>query len=208
MRKKSGEQLIFPIIAGAVSLLTILTNIQTGYISTYIVSFIGLAGLALFLLDKKYAAILFYIWIVAQMITYVSLDFVYLGNQSLPFSIGFSFNTSNATFSLNFVPLFYLIGYRVLKMYDLIGKKISIRPIKADSAVKNTDGEISEIVNRGKEGKWLKVDFYTPDSDDLQSVLVKIKGDERISQKKFSLAFVNHSDGEQKFMDWGKVKLN
>ena len=206
--KKSGEQLIFPIIVGAVSLLTILLNIQTGYISSFLVSFIGLAGLALFLLDKKYTTVLFYIWIVAQVVTYASADFVYYANQSLNISIGFSFNTSNAAFSVNFVPLFYLIGYRLLKMYDLIGKKMSIKPVKADSTVKNIDGEISEIVNRGKEGKWLKVDFYTDDSDDLQSVLVKIKEDERISRKKFSLAFVNHSGGEQKFMDWGKVKLN
>lgn len=207
MRKKSGAQLVFPIIVGAVSLLTILMNIQTGYISSFVVSFIGLAGLALFLLDKKQATILFYIWIVAQLVTYISADFVYYVNQSLNVSIGFTFNTSHATFSINFVPLFYFIGYRLLKVYDLIGKKIIIRPMKADSAVKSIDGEISEIVNRGKEGKWLKIDFYSDDKDDLQSVLVKIKGDERISRKKFSMAFVNHSHGEQKFIDWGKVKL-
>lgn len=207
MRKKSGAQLVFPIIVGAVSLLTILMNIQTGYISSFIVSFIGLAGLALFLLNKKQATILFYIWIVAQLVTYISADFIYSVNQSLNVSIGFSFNTSNATFAINFAPLFYFIGYRLLKMYDLIGKEIIIRPMKAESAIKNIDGEISEIVNRGKEGKWLKIDFYSDDKDDLQSVLVKIKGDERISRKKFSMAFVNHSRGEQKFIDWGKVKL-
>lgn len=205
--KKSNEQLVFPIIVGAISLGALIMNIQTGYITSYMVSLIGLAALALFLSGKKLATTLFYIWIVTQLLTVVTADFVYYTNQSFGISVGFTFESQGAKFSFNFIPFFYFIGYRIVQMYDLIGKKISIKPVKEDSRIGNMEGKISEIVNRGKQGKWMKVDFEVPDQAELQSVLVKVKEDERISNKKSVLAFINSFDGDQKFIDWGKVRL-
>jgi hypothetical protein len=75
-----------------------------------------------------------------------------------------------------------------------------------DSLLTNIEGEISEVINRGKEGKWLKVDFQD-NQQEIQSVLIKPKGEERFSKKKSILTFVNNYAGEQKFIDWGKARL-
>ncbi len=204
--KKSGSQLVFPIIVAAVSLYALLMNIQTGYIVSYLISGVGLTGSVLYLLSKKFATTLFYIWIVSQLLTIVTPGFIYYFYQPIDFLAGISFTSQGAKFTFNFLPLFYFIGYRILQMYDLIGKKISIKPFKADSLLTSIDGEISEIVNRGKNGRWLKVSFQN-EKQELQSVLIKPKGEERFSKRKSIMAFVNDAEGEQKFLDWGKVRL-
>ena len=206
MQKKSSEQLVFPIIVGALSLLSIAQNFQTFYWTSIVVSLIGLAGTALFLLNNKFANNLFYGWIVLQLVTYSTADFTYFTNQ-LPFlHLGFSIKGATSTFVLNFAPMFFFIGHQLLKMYDLIGKKVSIRPIKADSILEAIEGEITAVVNLGSDGKWLKVDYVEASSNEMQSIIIKPKGDERFSRKKSILAFVKVASSHQ-FIDWGKVKL-
>ncbi len=198
--------MVFPIIVGAFSLFKLVQNIQTPVISSILVSLLGLAGVALFFSGKKPAGSLFYIWIISQLVTYQTPSFIYFTDQVSLFHLGMTFQSPNSVFAINFVPLFFFIGYRILKMYDLIGKNVSIRPFKADSPLTPIEGEISAIINRGKEGRWLKVDFQN-DSQEPQSVLIKPKGDERFSKKKSILGFVNDFSGGQKFIDWGKVRL-
>ena len=206
MKTKSNEQIIFPMIVGAFSLYTLVQNIQHPIISSLLVSLLGLVGVALFFLNKKIASGLFYVWIISQLVTYQTAGFAYFTDQVPLFRLGITFQSPNSVFAINFVPLFFFIGYRILKMYDLIGKKVSIKPFKADSLLTSIEGEISAIVNRGKEGRWLKVDFQN-DRQESQSVLIKPKGDERFSKKKSILGFVNDFSGGQKFIDWGKVRL-
>lgn len=206
MKTKSNEQIIFPIIVGAFSLYTLVQNIQHPIISSLLVSLLGLVGVALFFLNKKIASGLFYVWIISQLVTYQTTGFAYFTDQVSLFHLGITFQSPNSVFAINFVPLFFFIGYRILKMYDLIGKKVSIKPFKADSPLTSIEGEISAIVNRGKEGRWLKVDFQN-DQQESQSVLIKPKGDEHFSKKKSILGFVNDFSSGQKFIDWGKVRL-
>ena len=206
MKNKSSEQIVFPIIVGVFSLYTLSLNIQNPVISSIIVSILGLAGTTLFFLDKKIASSLFYVWIISQLVTYQSLDFTYFTDQVFILHLGMTFKSPDSVFTINFLPLFFFIGYRILKAYDLIGKKVSIKPFKADSSLSSIEGEISAVVNRGKNGRWLKVNFQNEEQE-LQSVMIKPKGEERFSKKKSILAFVNDAEGEQKFLDWGKVRL-
>lgn len=92
-------------------------------------------------------------------------------------------------------------------MYDLIGQKVSIKPIKTDSNLKSIDGEITEIIDLNKDGKWFKVDFAENGNSEIKSVIIKPKGEERFSKKASIFAFVKESDGNRSFIDWGKVKL-
>ncbi len=208
MKKKSTEQLIFPIIVGVLSLLNIFRNFQEFYFTSIIVSLIGLVGTTLFLLNNKKAGVLFYLWIVLQLVTYSTNGFTYLTNQFPNISLSITFQGSTSIFAVNFLPLFYFIGYRLLKMYDLIGRTVSIKPIKSDSNLIPIDGEITEIINRNKDGKWFKVEYIEDGNFEPKSVIIKPKGEERFSRKTSIFAFVKESDGNNNFIDWGKVKLN
>lgn len=141
MKNKSSEQIVFPIIVGAFSLYTLLQNIQNPIISSLIVSLLGLAGTALFFMDKKIASSLFYVWIISQLVTYQTLDFTYFTDQVSLLHLGMTFKSPDSIFAINFAPLFFFIGYRILKTYDLVGKKISIKPFKADSSLTSIEGE-------------------------------------------------------------------
>ncbi len=207
MKKLSSEQLIFPIIVGALSLLNILRNFQDFYLTSILVSLVGIVATVLFFLDIKKASILFYVWIVAQIITYSSTSFTFYTNQFPYISLGLSFKIENSLLILNFVPLFFFIGYRILKMSDLIGKKVSIRPIKTDSNLKSIDGEITEIIKTNKDGKWLKVTYFEDGNSEQKFVMIKPKGEERFSRKTSIFAFVNEFGERTNFIDWGKVKL-
>lgn len=206
MKKRSTEQIIFPIIVGVLSAINILQNIQAFYWTSVVVSLIGLTGTGLFFLNNKKAGILFYVWIVLQLVTYSNEQFTYFTNQFPYISIGFTFRGTHTLFALNFLPFFYFIGYRLLQMYDLIGKKVSIKPIKAESGLKAMEGEIIAIMNRN-DGKWLKVKLSDDGSPEQKLVIIKPKGEERFSRKSSILAFVKEGSGDYPFIDWGKVKL-
>lgn len=207
MKKKSTEQLIFPILVGVLSLFNILQNFNSFYLTSVLVSVVGLLATTLFFLDIKKASVLFYIWIIAQLITYTSTSFSYYTNQFPFISLGITFERVNSIFAINFAPLFFFIGYRLLKMYDLIGKKVSIKPIKVDSYLVPIEGEITEIIDRSKDGKWFKVEYLEGEDLEPKSVIIKPKGEERFSRKASIFAFVKESDGNNNFIDWGKVKL-
>lgn len=208
MTKKSSDQFIFPLIVGGVSVLNILRNFQEFYLTSILVSIIGLAAMALFFLDFKKVSVFFYVWIIAQLITYSTSSFTYFANQFPYVSLSMSFKNSNSVFAINFAPLFFFIGYRILKMYDMIGKKVSIRPIKADSNLEAIDGEIVGVINRNKDGKWMKVEYFNNETNEPQHVMIKPKGEERFSKKASIFAFVNQCGEQTTFIDWGKVKLN
>lgn len=55
--------------------------------------------------------------------------------------LGMTFKSPDSIFATNFAPLFFFIGYRILKTYDLVGKKISIKPFKANSSLTSIEGE-------------------------------------------------------------------
>jgi hypothetical protein len=207
MNKRSIKQLVFPIIVGVLSLSNIFRNFQDFYLTSFLVSVIGLGGVVLFLLNNKKASILFYVWIISQIITFSNVGFTYYTEQSPNISLGMNFQGKNSIFSINFLPLFYFIGYRLIKMYDLIGQNVSIRPIKAESNLKPIKGTISEIINLNKDGKWFKVDYLENKNSEVKSVIIKPKGEERFSKKSSIFAFVKESDGNRSFIDWGKVKL-
>jgi hypothetical protein len=207
MTKKSSDQLIFPVIVGGVSLLNILRNFQEFYLTSVIVSLIGIAATVLFLLDFKKVSVLFYIWIIAQLITYSTNTFTYFTNQFPYVTLGLTFKNPNSVFAINFAPLFFFIGYRILKMYDMIGKKVSIKPINAESNLKPIDGEIVGVIKRNKDGKWMKVEYFTNETNDPLYVMIKPKGEERFSRKASIFAFVNQCGDQTNFIDWGKVKL-
>lgn len=207
MTKKSSDQLIFPLIVGGVSLLNILRNFQEFYLTSVIVSVIGIGATALFFIDFKKVGILFYLWIIAQLITYSAPSFTYFANQFPYVSLGLTFKNPNSVFVVNLAPLFFFIGYRIVKMYDMIGKKVSIKPIKADSNLTPIDGEIVGVINRNKDGKWMKVEYFTNETNEPQYVMIKPKGEERLSRKTSIFAFVNQCGEQTTFIDWGKVKL-
>ena len=207
MTKKSSDQLIFPLIVGGVSLLNILQNFQEFYLTSVIVSLIGIGATVLFLLDFKKVSILFYVWIIAQLVTYSTSSFTYFANQFPHVSLGLTFKNPNSVFAINFSPLFFFLGYRILKMYDMIGKKVSIKPIKAESNLKAIEGEIVGVINRNKDGKWMKVEYFTNEINEKQYVMIKPKGEERFSRKSSIFAFVNQCGDQTNFIDWGKVKL-
>jgi hypothetical protein len=121
MNIRSTKQLVFPIIVGVLSLSNIFRNFQDFYLTSVLVSIIGLGGVVLFLLNNKKASILFYVWIISQIITFSNAGFTYYTVQSPNISLGMNFQGKNSIFSINFLPLFYFIGYRLIKMYDLIG---------------------------------------------------------------------------------------
>lgn len=208
MTKKSSNQLIFPLIVGGVSLLSIFRNFQEFYLTSIAVSIIGLVAMALFFLDYKKVSVLFYVWIIAQLITYSTPSFTYFANQFPYVTLGMSFKNTNSVFTINFAPLFFFMGYRILKMYDMIGKKVSIKPIKAESNLRSIDGEIVGVINRNKDGKWMKVEYFTNETNEPQYVMIKPKGEERFSKKASIFAFVNQCGEQTTFIDWGKVKLN
>lgn len=207
MTKKSSEQLIFPIVVGGVSLLNIIRNFQEFYLTSIIVSIIGLGAMVLFFLNFKKVSILFYVWIILQLFTYATHSFTYFTNQFPYVNLVISFKNTNSVFIINFVPLFFFLGYRILKLYDLIGNKVSIRPIKADSNLEAIDGEIVEVINRNKNGKWMKVEYFKKDTNEPQYVMIKPKGEERFSKKTSIFAYVNQCGEQTNFIDWGKVKL-
>lgn len=99
------------------------------------------------------------------------------------------------------------MGYRILRIYDVVGKKISIKPIKVDSNLEPIEGEIIEVLDRDKQGKWFKVAYVTNASSEQNFVMIKPKGDERLSRKNSILALVNACGEKTHFIDWGKVKL-
>lgn len=208
MTKKSSDQLIFPLVVGGVSLLNILRNFQEFYLTSIIVSLIGIGATVLFLLNFKKVSILFYVWIIAQLVTYSTSSFTYFTNQFPYVSLGLTFKNPNSVFAINFAPLFFFIGYRILKMYDMIGKKVSIKPIKAESNLRPIDGEIVGVINRNKDGKWLKVEYFTNETSEPHYVMIKPKGEEKFSKKASIFAFVNQCGEQTSFIDWGKVKLN
>lgn len=207
MKKKSNEQLIFPIIVGVLSFINILRNIQEFYLSSVLISLVGLAAVVLFYLDNKKATSLFYVWILAQVVTYQTTSFTYFTNQLPQFSLGLDFNGNDSVFAINFAPLFFLIGYRVLKMYDLVGKMVSILPIKANSALDKLEGEIVEVISIQSSGKWFKVQYFKEGNPEPQFVMIKPKGQEQFSLKNSVVAFVNEPGEVTKFIDWGAVKL-
>lgn len=207
MKNKSSEQIIFPIIVGVLSLANILQNLQDFVLSSVLISLVGVAASVLFFLDFKKTSILFYVWIITQLITYSTPSFTYYTNQFPYITLGINFKGNDSLIAVNFAPLFFFIGYRLLKMYDLIGKKVSIKPIKADSHLKSIEGEITAVINRNKDGKWLKVAFVEEGNSGLQYVMIKPKGEERFSRKASILAFVNECGERTNFIDWGKVKL-
>jgi hypothetical protein len=176
-------------------------------LTSVLLSLIGIVAVVLFLLDFKKVSFLFYIWIIAQLITYSTTSFNYVTNQFPYVSLGFTFHNADSIFAINFAPLFFFMGYRILKMYDLIGKKVSIKPIKTDSNLRSIEGEIVEIINRNKDGKWLKVGFMANDSKETNYVMIKPKGEERFSRKNSIFAYVNECGERTNFIDWGKVKL-
>lgn len=204
--KKSSDQLIFPVIVGSISLINILRNLQEFYLTSVIVSIIGIIATILFILDLKKTSVLFYVWILLQLVTYSSSSFTYLTNQLPYITLGFNFKNTNSLFTLNFAPLFFFIGYRILKINDLIGKKVSIKPVKADSELKTIEGEIIGVIK--KDGKWLKVEYTTNEAKEPQYVMIKQKnGEEKFSSKSSIIAFVNHCGAQTNFIAWGKVKL-
>ena len=205
MKKKSSDQLIFPILVGGISALNILRNFQDFYLTSILVSIIGLIGTLLFFKNNKFKDVFFYSWILLQLITYSNSSFTYFTNQFPYISLSMSFNGTKSIFAINFVPLFYFIGFSILKMYDLIGKTVSVKPIKAESNLVSMEGEIVEIIKNNKDGNWYKVNLG--EQSDLKSILIKPKGPERFSSKKSILAFVKEGEGTKSFIDWGKVKI-
>ena len=204
--KKSTEQLIFPIIVSAISVLNIARNLQDFYLTSVLVSVIGIAAAILFLFDKKGAPALFYTWIILQLVTYVTMDFAIVTNQLPEIHLGLNFSGPSSIVSINFAPLFYFIGYRLLLAFDVIGKELLIGPIKEGSPLEKMSGKIVEYVTIGSDGKWYKVKL---ENDDIVFVKQKTSG-ERLSNKKAILVFVKKFDSElnkYQFIDWGKARL-
>ena len=207
MKKRSIQQLLFPFFVAVLSLIGVLRNFEDFNLLSLLVSIMGAIAVILFIKNNRKASKVFFFWIIVQLISFRVGSFTYLTNQLPEIILGINSKGSRSFFSINFLPIFYLLGYRVMKRYELVGKQVSILPIKENAAFTKIEGEIVEIMPIKDDGKWLKVQFFNEGDSEPRFVMIKPKGQEQFSHKNAIVAFVHESGDMSAFIDWGSVKL-
>lgn len=206
MTQKPADQYIFPIIVAVLSVLNIIRNLQEFYVSSVLVSLVGILAVVLFLTNKNYSKPLFLFWILAQLITIVAVNFTILTNQFPQFSFDIKFSGSAYFFAINFVPLFYFIGFNSLNFTNIIGKRVLLKPIKDGSSLEETEGEIVEYIEFAGVQKWYKVEV-----NDAQTLYFRAKDEEDFKRKSPVVVEVKYFDAVTEslvFISWAKLKFN
>ena len=119
MKKRSIQQLIFPIFVAVLSILGVLRNFEDFNLLSLLVSIMGAIAVILFIKNNRNASKVFFVWIIVQLVSFRIGSFTYLTNQLPEIILGINSKGSESFFSINFLPIFYLIFYRKMQKYDL-----------------------------------------------------------------------------------------
>lgn len=201
MNTKTGfkKDLLFPIIVAILSVVNLVQQFSYFGIISTITSFVGIVGVIFFFLRNNKYKLLFYVWIVVQLlhinITYDDYDIgarvtkiIWDAVQS-DISFHLSLTINGFSIQLNLVAIIYLILFRALKISELKGATLTFSKLKADSHFGDdlpVEGIVIDILKVGGEKEWLLVQLDSSVSNGetkINTVLVKRKDEEVIKPK-------------------------
>lgn len=183
-------EFLFPVFVLIMSIISIGDNFSFSNIPSIVVSIIGIVGVLLFTFKRKEFKPLIYLWIIGQFIVIPNIWEV---TQVFNFTFGFSFELRNQVESglyFNFLPLFYLVGFRILEISTIVGTRIAIKRFQKESKLSKVlpiEGKVIKRVNLSGEKEWLLVNLEKPftylDSE-VKSVFIKAKDDKPLHKAK------------------------
>lgn len=201
MNTKTGfkKDLLFPIIVVILSVVNLVQQFSYFGIISTITSFVGIVGVIFFFLKNNKYKLLFYVWILVQLvhinITYDDYDIgarvtkiIWDASQG-DVSFFLSLTLDGFAIQLNVVAIFYLVLFRALKVSELKGSTLTFSKLKAESHFGDNlpvEGTVIDILKIGGEKEWLLVqlDSFISNGDvKINTVLVKRKDEEIIKPK-------------------------
>lgn len=193
---------IFPFLVVGLSLVSLTNHTTNPFAMANLLSLIGIAGMVLYFKKNDQFKKLIYIWIIAQLVVIDReiLDSTTGNWYSKPFwdltqvfsvKLGLKFQTDTNKFglNLNIIALFHFGLLKILEVSNLIGKQLTFKQIRAESALAEFSpltGTVIQRVTLSKEKDWLlilltsKINF---DDEIIEYVLVKSKNGEVITPK-------------------------
>jgi hypothetical protein len=187
------KEFIFPLIVLVLSGLTLGQHFLTHNIQAAIVAVIGIVGCVLFYFKNRYYKLLFFIWIIVQMLVITSIVEVSAGlrmrvtywdatqNFSLKFGFTVGSATKTTTVQVNVLAFIFLGFFRLLRVSGLVGARLTFTKFKADSVFGDAlpvTGTVLKRVVLGDEKDWLLVQLDAPvlyNQNNINTVLVKRK---------------------------------
>lgn len=194
MQTNFKRDLLFPIIVGVLSIVNLIQQFSYfGVIST-IASVIGIIGVVLFFLGNNRYKLLFYVWIVVQLVSIsISQQYHDVGERIVKpiwdasqgdLAFYLSLTLGGLSIRFNLVAIFYLMIFRALRVSELKGNTLTFSKFKEDSLFGNelpVSGTVHEITKVGDEKEWMLVQLENPisnGSNKITYVLVKRKDGE------------------------------
>ena len=203
MTKKLRIESLFPLIVILFSCIEIYKQQNLIHIPALIISILGIVGGILYFLKVKYYNVLFYIWIISQVVVINSWKVdettglaienkIWDTSQFFKSEFGITNKTldSQNGFYINLVPFFMLGLLKKLNVSDLIGAKITCREYQKENQLENTflfDGVVKKRVTLSKEKDWLLVELETPftfEELEISNVFIKSKDDTALKKGK------------------------
>lgn len=186
---------LLPVLAIALSVLTIARNLDLSNILSFIVSVIGIAGGITYFLKRKLSLALIAIWIYAQIPAISQIQTLTYANgsqatvkqaywdagQTLTVHLGLTLGSWDL--QVNVVPFGLLILFRLLQVSALVGGTVTIRTFKNSKTgeASHLTGTAMKRVTLGKEKHWL---------------LVQLASEIIHSGRKYSHLLITSKDGE------------
>lgn len=230
---------VLPVIVALLSLISLTDNLNFSNIPKLVVSVLGIIAMILFLLKNDRASLLIKIWIFAQFpyivsemlhITETGLNIKQSTNywntsQAFNLSLGFFFDSLEV--KLNIIPFFYLGLYKLFKISNLIGKKVTITSgLKRENKLGNIfplDGEFIGTLKFDDKSIWLITKLTTPlnyNGIEYENILLRPKVGVEFKTSIIQLSFLRFINPEASldnlsnikndysFIDFAGVKVN
>ncbi len=175
---------VLPALAVVLSLATLYTALYWPLnLPQVLISVVGLgAGIAFLLRKERWFFVLMQVWIFGQFpeisrevevaqadgTSYVEKQAILDAGQTFKWSVGMGLTTQSGRkleLYLNLVPFLYLVLFRVLQSGALVGRAVTIKPLKKDSklgAGAPLHGRATRVVMLGTEKHWILVDLDHP----------------------------------------------
>ena len=178
IKYKFTKESFIGILIGLISLINLYNNLNNPLHFSNIISIVGLIGVYFLLREKANYKKLIYIWIVSQIIIidrivldkttgeWHSTNFLDFSQAfNIEFGMQLNYTVNKFGLSLNIVPFFYLIIYKILEVKSIINKSITFYQLEANENLKSAfpiEGTIMKVLKIANEKDWFLITLNNP----------------------------------------------